>query len=195
MNTDDNDMRQMAITLHQLVNRLMASGRADLVLQSIGMSTLELLHLEAAKARLSRLVITSDYRFILADYDGKEVEMSPIHKALYLLFLNHPEGIESKHLADHRDELLDIYTRISSWLDKDKVNDVVDRLVNPFDNAINEKCSRIKAAFSALMDDYCAAYYAISGHKMRHVSEVSRVWYERKKVITLPRTLGVWEKP
>ena len=195
MNTDDNDMRQMAITLHQLVNRLMASGRADLVLQSIGMSTLELLHLEAAKARLSRLVITSDYRFILADYDGKEVEMSPIHKALYLLFLNHPEGIESKHLADRRGELLDIYTRMAAWLDKDKVNDVVDRLVNPFDNAINEKCSRIKAAFSALMDDYCAAYYAISGHKMRHVSEVSRVWYERKKVITLPRTLVVWEKP
>ena len=194
MNTNDDDTRQMAITLHQLVNRLMASGRADLVLQSIGSSTLEMLHLEAAKARLSRLVITPDYRFILADYGDKEVGMSPIHKALYLLFLYHPEGIESKHLADHREELLDIYTHVSSWLDKDKVHDVVDRLINPFDNAINEKCSRIKAAFSSLMDEYCASYYAISGHKMRHVSEVSRVWYERKKVITLPRTLVVWEK-
>ena len=40
---------------------------------------------------------------------------------------------------------------ISSWLDVDKVRDVVDRLVNPLDNALNEKCSRIKAAFAAHM--------------------------------------------
>lgn len=44
------------------------------------------------------------------------------------------------------------------------------------------------------MDEYSATYYAISGHKMRHVSDSARVWYERKKVITLPRELVVWEK-
>lgn len=188
------DMKQMAATVRQLVNQMIANGRADLALQAIGMSNLELLRLEAARAQLSRLLITSDYRFLLPDYGNKEVEMSPIHKALYLLFLNHPDGIESKHLSDHRDELLSIYMRVSSWLDIDKVHDVVDRLVDPLDNAFNEKFSRIKAAFAAIMDEYSAAYYAISGHKLRHISASSRVWYERKKIITLPRELVVWEE-
>lgn len=194
MAEENTDMKQMAATVRQLVNQMIANGRADLALQAIGMSNLELLRLEAARARLSRLLITSDYRFLLPDYGNKEVEMSPIHKALYLLFLNHPDGIESKHLSDHRDELLSIYMRVSSWLDIDKVHDVVDRLVDPLDNAFNEKCSRIKAAFAAIMDDYSAAYYAISGHKLRHISASSRVWYERKKIITLPRELVVWEE-
>ena len=191
---ENTDMKQMAATVRQLVNQMIANGRADLALQAIGMSNLELLRLEAARAQLSRLLITSDYRFLLPDYGNKEVEMSPIHKALYLLFLNHPDGIESKHLSDHRDELLSIYMRVSSWLDIDKVHDVVDRLVDPLDNAFNEKCSRIKAAFAVIMDEYSAAYYAISGHKQRHISASSRVWYERKKIITLPRELVVWEE-
>lgn len=194
MAEESTDMKQMAATVRQLVNQMIANGRADLALQAIGMSNLELLRLEAARAQLSRLFITSDYRFLLPDYGNKEVEMSPIHKALYLLFLNHPDGIESKHLSDHRDELLSIYMRVSSWLDIDKVHDVVDRLVDPLDNAFNEKCSRIKAAFAVIMDEYSAAYYAISGHKLRHISASSRVWYERKKIITLPRELVVWEE-
>ena len=127
MAEESTDMKQMAATVRQLVNQMIANGRADLALQAIGMSNLELLRLEAARAQLSRLLITSDYRFLLPDYGNKEVEMSPIHKALYLLFLNHPDGIESKHLSDHRDELLSIYMRVSSWLDIDKVHDVVDR--------------------------------------------------------------------
>ena len=194
MAEENTDMKQMAATVRQLVNQMIANGRADLALQAIGMSNLELLRQEAARAQLSRLLITSDYRFLLPDYGNKEVEMSPIHKALYLLFINHPDGIESKHLSDHRDELLSIYMRVSSWLDIDKVYDVVDRLVDPLDNAFNEKCSRIKAAFAAIMDEYSAAYYAISGHKLRHISASSRVWYERKKIITLPRELVVWEE-
>lgn len=194
MAEENTDMKQMAATVRQLVNQMIANGRADLALQAIGMSNLELLRLEAARAQLSRLLITSDYRFLLPDYGNKEVEMSPIHKALYLLFINHPDGIESKHLSDHRDELLSIYMRVSSWLDIDKVYDVVDRLVDPLDNAFNEKCSRIKAAFAVIMDEYSAAYYAISGHKLRHISASSRVWYERKKIITLPRELVVWEE-
>ena len=112
MAEENTDMKQMAATVRQLVNQMIANGRADLALQAIGMSNLELLRLEAARAQLSRLLITSDYRFLLPDYGNKEVEMSPIHKALYLLFLNHPDGIESKHLSDHRDELLSIYMRV-----------------------------------------------------------------------------------
>ena len=192
--TTDNDMQQVALEVKTLVMQLMANGRSDLALKAIGTSTLELLRIEAARARLSQLVVTADYRFLLPAYGNREVQLSPIHKALYILFLRHPEGIELKCLCDHRAELLAIYKHMASWVDVEKVGDVVDRLVNPLDNAFNEKCSRIKAAFSSLMDSYAATYYIISGRKVRSVDATGHVWFERKKVVSLPRELVVWEQ-
>ena len=104
-----------------------------------------------------------------------------------MLFLNHPEGIEFKRLADYREELTRLYMRTARWMDREKVEESVDKLTNPLDNAINEKCSRIKKAFLDLMDEYRASYYIISSHTKKHIG--GRVWYERLKVITLPRSL------
>ncbi len=86
---------EMARELKRLAMQLQQAGRSDLLLHALGVPLLEELRIEAAKGRLSRLVITTDYRFILADYQ-KEVELQPVHKAVYLLFLAHPEGIEFK---------------------------------------------------------------------------------------------------
>ena len=185
MSTPEETARQ----LRQHVEQLVAAGRKDLLLRAIGPSLLEELRVEAAKARLSRLLITSDCRFVLVDYDNREVELQPVHKAVYLLFLAHPEGIEFKRLADYRDELTRYYMKTARLMDKAKILESIDHLVDPLDNAINEKCSRIKRAFSDLMDDYAATYYIISGHTQKHIAGSSRIWYERLKVITLPRNL------
>ena len=181
---------ERAQEVKRLVSQLQAEGRADLLLHAIGVPLLEQLRVEAAKGRLSKLVITQDYRFILDDYQ-KEVELQPVHKAVYLLFLAHPEGIEFKHLADYREELLRYYMATGKMLDKEKVIESVDHLVNPLDNAINEKCSRIKKVFLSMMDEYTASYYIISSHTRKHIAGSSRIWYERLKVITLPRELVV----
>lgn len=176
--------------LRALADRLVAAGRKDLLLKAIGVPLLEELRIEAAKSRLSRLVITKDYRFVLADYQ-QEVELQPVHKAVYLLFLNHPEGIEFKRLGNYREELLGYYLATARWMDKEKAEESVDHLVDPLDNAINEKCSRIKKAFLELMDEYRASYYLISSHTQKHIA--GRIWYERLKVITLPRELVINE--
>ena len=181
---------ELAQELKRLVGQLQAEGRSDLLLKAIGVPLLEELRIEAAKGKLSRLVITKDYRFILADYQ-KEVELQPVHKAVYLLFLAHPEGIEFKYLRDYRDELLGYYMATAKMMDKDKIIEGVDHLVDPLDNAINEKCSRIKQVFMKLMDEYTASYYIISGHTQKRFAGSSRIWYERLKVITLPRELVV----
>ena len=180
---------EMAQQLRQYMNQLVAAGRKDLLLRAIGSSLLEELRLEAAKTRLSRLLITADCRFILVDYGNREVQLQPVHKAVYLLFLAHPEGIEFKRLADYRGELTRYYMLTTRMTDKERVAESIDHLVDPLDNAINEKCSRIKRAFTSLMDDYEASYYIISGHTQKHVEGSSRIWYERLKVITLPRNL------
>jgi hypothetical protein len=177
---------EMALEVKRLAERLVAADRKDLLLRAIGVPLLEELRIEAAKGKLSRLVITSDYRFILADYQ-QEVELQPVHKAVYLLFLAHPEGIEFKRLGDYRKELTDYYMQTAKMMDKEKIIEGVEHLVNPLDNAINEKCSRIKKTFLEMMDEYRASYYIISSHTQKHIA--GRVWYERLKLITLPREL------
>jgi len=186
-----NTPEELAEQLKQLVGQLRTAGRQDLLLRAIGASTLEELHIEAARAKLSRLLITKDYRFILTDYGNREVELQPVHKAVYLLFLVHPEGIEFKRLGEYREELTRYYMATSRILDKERVTEGVDHLVNPLDNAINEKCSRIKKVFLDMMDEYTASYYVISGHTQKHFAGSSRIWYERLKVITLPRELVI----
>lgn len=111
-----------------------------------------------------------------------------------MLFLNHPEGIEFKNLIDYREELLAIYNEVGNRVGPDKMVETVNRLANPLDNAINEKCSRIKAAFSDLMDEYQADYYIINSHIKRHQSTSTKLWFERLKIINLPRELVVMEK-
>ena len=180
---------ELAQRLQDIVARLKAMGRSDLILRSIGGSTLEELKLETAKHTLSRLVVTSDFRFLLPDYGNVEVDLQPVHKAVYLLFLNHPEGIEFKRLADYRDELRRWYRMTARLMDGKKMEESIQHLTNPLDNAINEKCSRIKRAFMEIMDEYSAHYYIISGHSPFNAKYSGKVWYKRLKVILLPRHL------
>lgn len=186
-------LEEMALQVKQLSSQILAQGRTDLLLKAIGVPQLELLRIEAARTTLSRLVITSDFRFLLPDYQ-KEVNICPIHKALYMLFLDHPEGIEFKHLRDYRDELLHLYQKTANRIDYNKIEETVERLVNPLDNAINEKCSRIKVAFLELMDEYQADYYIINSHMKRHQGNSPKIWFGRLKIINLPRNLVVIEQ-
>jgi len=184
----------IAVDLASSVKELVAAGRKDLLLRALGAPLLEELRIEAAKAKLSKLLITNDYRFFLVDMGNREIELQPVHKAVYLLFLAHPEGIEFKRLGDYREELTHYYMQTAKMMDKEKILEGVDHLVNPLDNAINEKCSRIKKVFLEMMDEYMASYYIISGHTQKHIAGSSRIWYERLKVIKLPRELVVSER-
>ena len=184
---------EIAEQLGRLARQLLAADRKDLLLQALGTPLLEELRIQAARTKLSRLLITRDYRFLLIDYDNREIELQPVHKAVYLLFLAHPEGIEFKRLANYREELTHYYMSTAKLMDKERIIESVGHLVNPLDNAINEKCSRIKKVFLDMMDDYAASYYIISGHTRKRIAGSARIWYERLKVITLPRELVIFQ--
>lgn len=131
--------------------------------------------------RLSRLIITKDYRIVLTDYQNMEIKMEPIVKAVYLLFLNHPEGIVFKCLPDYREELADIYNKLRPMGLSDRAIQSIEDVTNPLLNSINEKCARIRGAFISEFDDYMAKSYYIDGPRG-----------EAKK-ISLPRDLVTWE--
>ena len=193
MNDGVNNPEQLASQLHDIAIKLRAAGRNDLILSALGSHMLDELKAEAARGKLSRLVITSDYRFLLPDLGNVEVDLQPVHKAVYLLFLNHPEGIEFKHLSEYTDELRQWYRKTAKMMDLGKIEESVVHLTNPLDNAINEKCSRIKRAFLDVMDEYAASYYIISGHARIDSSTTTKTWYKRLKVINLPRYLVVFK--
>ncbi len=191
--TTESNIIELSEQLRAIIKQLRSEGRNDLILSALGVPLLEELRIEAARGKLSRLLITRNWQFILLDYDRKEIEMQPVHKAVYLLFLAHPEGIVFKHLSDYREELLRYYKATARYMEIEKIEESVDRLINPLDNAINEKCSRIKKIFSELMDEYSASYYIISSHTRKQVTGSSRIWYERLKIVTLPRELVMFE--
>ncbi len=131
--------------------------------------------------KFSRITITKDCTVLLTDYDNKEVKMEPMTKAVYLLYLRHPEGIAFKQLPDYRRELADIYNRIKPLGLNDRVLKSIEDVTNPLLNSINEKCSRVKAAFLPLVDASLVDHYYIIGKGG-----------EEKKII-LPRNLVIWE--
>ena len=130
--------------------------------------------------KLSKLHITKDGTILLADYQ-KEVKMEPIVKAVYLLFLNHPEGIAFKYLPDYRKELTDLYQKIKPFGLTERAIRSIEDVTNPLLNSINEKCSRIRAAFLSEIDPSLLKQYIITGKG----GEV--------KKILLSRDLVVWK--
>lgn len=126
---------------------------------------------------LSRLVVDKDFRTFLPDYNNMEITMSPLPKAVYLLFLKHPEGIAFKQLHDYYDELLGIYKQISNRVIELNIKSSIRDITDPTKNSINEKCTRIREAFLKQFDYVYARHYFITGKR------------GEPKRITLPREL------
>ena len=111
----------------------------------------------------SRLEITPNtYHVLLPDYE-REIHFTAQVKALYVLFLNHPEGIRMKEIADYKDEYKQLYFHLTNRSDTDKLRGSVERLLdvcNP--NALNVKKSQCNSAI----------YWAIPESALRHYYEI-----------------------
>ncbi len=179
-NADDQFVSQLG---NESINDLLEEVKERIAkLRQRGISQYILEQLIHPDDRLSRLVITKDYRIILPDYNNMEIKMEPLTKAVYLLFLKHPEGIMFKCLPDYRKELAEIYNRLRPLGLTDKAIRSLEDVTNPLLNSINEKCTRIRGAFVGQFDDHMARHYYIDGRRG-----------EAKK-ISIPRDLVIWEE-
>jgi len=129
---------------------------------------------------LSSLYVDGNYNIYLPDYNNLEIKLSHLSKCIYLLFLNHSEGIHLKELVNYKDELIGYYKRISNRLDYDKMQVSIDDIVNPKSNAIYVHLSRIKSAFTKVIHPSIAKHYFIDGGK------------NKPKKIKLDRDLIQW---
>jgi len=150
-------------------------------LKAYGVDEAEIVAAMNEEELFPQLVVTEDYKVVLADGANTEVKMEPLVKAVYLLFLSHPEGIVLKCLPDYRKELTTLYLLLRPYGLTDRVVQSIEDVTNPTLNSINEKCARIRAAFLSQFDEYMAKSYYVDGARG-----------EAKK-IALPRSLVVWE--
>lgn len=151
----DQETLDLIDEIESRVEKLAQKGISKHILQQI----------VAKPAVVSRMVVTRDYRIMLTDYDNMEIEMTPLVRAVYILFLRHPEGIVFKHLIDYRTELQKIYEDIKGEaLDDKKMQSIIDT-TDPTKNSINEKCARIREAFVTRFDERLAVNYIIQGER------------------------------
>jgi len=131
-------------------------------LKEYGMNEQEITSLIHTDQPILTLTISKNYRFFLGD-NRIEVHMEPLVKAIYLLFLSHPEGIVFKDLPDYRGELTKIYSEVRPWGLSERALQSIEDVTNPLLNSINEKCARIRKAFVNAMDSEAAKPYIIKG--------------------------------
>ena len=155
-----------------LVERLRQSGVGEIALQRLFKPT----------QQLSRMHIQYG-RIFLPDYNNMEIKMPTLSKAIYMLYLRHPEGIMFSYLPDYRNELMHIYGLMSGRDSREDIRKSIDDVTDPTRNSINEKCSRIKQAFLREFDDSIARNYYIIGERG-----------EAKKIL-LPREMVTWDMP
>jgi len=111
-------------------------------------------------------------RIFLTDLGDLEINLNPKERALYLLYLNHPEGITRSHLVDHKVELRSYYAMFSQQPSNDLIDEAISRLTDVTDNNMNEVMARIRAKFRQCVGEQQFEDYSIMAtpegtHKIR----------------------------
>ena len=150
------------------------------LLRKSGISESEIASLFYVERPLPVLIVGKDNRIFLGDKQN-EIHMEPLVRAIYILFLKHPEGIVFKSLPDYRKELTNLYDKIKPWGLTDRALQSIEDVTNPMLNSINEKCARVKKAFVGILGSEMAKHYYIKGTR------------GEPKSIALSRDLVFWE--
>lgn len=130
---------------------------------------------------LSPIIVGKDLKISLPQFNDLEIKMSTLTKCIYLLFLNHKEGIYLNNLINYKIELIDYYKQLSTRDDYDKMLLSIDKIIDLNSNEIYVHLSRIKSFFYKKFDKQIADNYIIKGAK------------KAKKSISLTSDLIIWK--
>ena len=112
----------------------------------------------------SRLLVKGlSKRLFLTDLGNLEINLNPSERALYLLFLNHPEGIRLPEIIDYRNELVEIYAMTTNLSDQVDIINRIDRLTDVSENNLNEVLSRIRGKLKSAVGSELLDFYDIQG--------------------------------
>jgi hypothetical protein len=104
-------------------------------------------------------------KIIFEDLQNMIVRLTPLEAVLYYFFLTHPDGIPLNRLSEYETELYRIYQKCSVANSDNNIaamRNSIKALVNPLENSLNEKFSRIKSKLTAALGVDLAGYYYIA---------------------------------
>ena len=161
----DFEILNIAEDVKNKIMYLKQEGYFELLLQTLGNELVGEMKQFPQLPLLSHLAITDRFEILLPGYNNLEIKMSPLPKAIYILFLRHKNGIRFKMLPAYRKELFSIYSKITTFDSVEQIAESINLVTDPSRNAINEKCSRIRESFIFHFDDYYARNYYITGKR------------------------------
>ena len=108
------------------------------------------------------------HRMYLTDLGDLEVNLNPKERSLYLVFLNHPEGISRTNLIEYSKELKSFYNTFSKTWDsllylerKIKIEESIALLINPLEDNFMQVLSRIRRKFKDTVGEEQYKTYSI----------------------------------
>ena len=104
------------------------------------------------------------HKMYLTDLGDLQVNLNPTERALYLVFINHPEGISRANLIDFRSELTHNYAFFSNKCDNNQINEAVDLLTNALEQKLMQVLSRIRRKFKEAVGEDQYKTYSIESH-------------------------------
>jgi hypothetical protein len=127
---------------------------------------------------LSKIIVDSNKNIYLPDFENIKINLNPLEKTLYILYLFHPEGIEISSICNFKDEMYNIYSHISNRGDIQEMKSKIDRMADVTTNSASEKISKIKEKFVTAIGSELAQNYYIKGAN----SEAKKIDIDRNLV-------------
>ena len=147
--------------IQKSINNLKTSGQLFLVLPLLNKLIKQNIN-DINLNSLSEIIIDKEYNIVLPKFNSLVIPLSHLSRSIYILFYNHPEGINIKELSSYKNELEQIYLNVSDQLDYDKIRGIIDDVVDSNSKTIYTNLSRIKAIFFKTMDIEYARHYIIT---------------------------------
>jgi hypothetical protein len=105
------------------------------------------------------------YQIHLPDLGNEELRLSPVQRAVYLLFLRHSEGISFKNLPDYFEELKEIYQHTYSGGSVAAINNTINHLVTNKNGSLSEVFSKIRSRIRTHLGNDLGEIYLIQGER------------------------------
>lgn len=146
----------------------------------------------AEKQAVSRICITKNFEIQLPDYN-MEIDMPLFMKAIYILFLRHPEGFLLGNFFDYAEELAAITNKIGITDDDQLL--FIAYCMNPDLDLIAQVCGEIYVRFRERLDRKAAAPYIIQASPYDFEVDKGLPYLDvgEPKKIVIDRSLVIWD--